>query len=100
MRFKIYAGLGGGFGGANYLYTGDYDSAKEALEDAYRCAVEEYQSYEGMHGILSWADCKEALQDDFTEDDIDEDEEMVNDYYTEEIEGWIDYFIEPADENE
>lgn len=53
MKYKIYAGLSGGFGGATYQKTEDYSSMDEALEDAYALAVEEYQSYEGCHGIMS-----------------------------------------------
>lgn len=56
MKYKIYAGLSGGFGGATYQKTEDYSSMDEALEDAYNLAVEEYQSYEGCHGIMSWDD--------------------------------------------
>lgn len=48
MKYKIYAGLSGGFGGATYQKTEDYSSMDEALEDAYALAVEEYQSYEGL----------------------------------------------------
>lgn len=51
MKYKIYAGLGGGFGGATYQMTEDYASIDEALEDAYNLSVEEYQSYEGMHEL-------------------------------------------------
>lgn len=98
MKFKIYAGLGGGFGGAHYICTKDYESEEEAMKDAYQLAVEEYQSYEGMHGVLSWEDCKEDLQDSWPETFIDD--EMVDDHYAEEIESWIDYFVEPATENE
>ena len=63
MKYKIYAGLSGGFGGATYQKTEDYSSMDEALEDAYALAVEEYQSYEGCHGIMSWDDCREDLID-------------------------------------
>lgn len=57
MKYKIYAGLSGG---ATYQKTEDYSSMDEALEDAYVLAVEEYQSYEGCHGIMSWDDCRES----------------------------------------
>ena len=59
--FKIYAGLSGGFGGANYHGTYEYESIDDALKEAYLLAEEEYQSYEGCHGILSYADCEEDL---------------------------------------
>ena len=48
MKYKIYAGLGGG---ATYQMTEDYATIDEALEDAYNLSVEEYQSYEGMHEL-------------------------------------------------
>lgn len=63
MKYKIYAGLSGGFGGATYQKTEDYSSMDETLEDAYALAVEEYQSYEDCHGIMSWDDCREDLID-------------------------------------
>lgn len=75
MKYKIYAGLSGGFGGATYQKTEDYSSMDEALEDAYALAVEEYQSYEGCHGIMSWDDCREDLIDsgfDYDDEAVDE----------------------------
>lgn len=87
-RFKIYAGLSGGFGGANYRFTDEYETEEEACLDAYNEAVEEYASYEGCHGLLDWGECKEALLEE-GEDITDED---VDDYYRAEIEGWIEYY--------
>lgn len=92
MKFRIFAGLGGGFGGAHYQGTFEYKSKEEAEQDAYEQAVEEYQSYEGYHGIMAWEDCERELMEFYypeipTEDDIDN-------YYTEEIESWIDYSVE------
>lgn len=92
--FKVYAGLGGGFGGAHYHGTYEYDSQEEALKDAYRLAEEEYQSYEGHHGILSYDDCLEDMResgwisDDMTDAEI---EDAVASHYLEEIESWIVY---------
>lgn len=91
--FKIYAGLGGGFGGANYMGTYEYDNEEEAYEDAYRLAEEEYQSYEGCHGLMDWYECKEDLAESFGYEPSDED---VNDHYREEIESWISYNVLPA----
>lgn len=50
-KYNLYAGLGGGFGGYQYHCTEDYDSREDAEETARELAIEEYQSYEGMHGI-------------------------------------------------
>ena len=97
--FKIYCGMGGSFGGARYNGTYEYANIDEATADAYRMAEEEYQSYEGCHGILSYADCEEDLQDSgFIDGDMSDDEieDMVYSHYREEIESWISYYALPA----
>lgn len=91
MKYRIYAGLGGSFGGATYQMTEDYTSIDEALEDAYNLSVEEYQSYEGMHGIMSWENCRE-------ESGFDYDDESVDSRYQEELESWLSYYVEPAED--
>lgn len=99
MWFKIYAGMGGSFGGANYQGTYEYNTLEEAERDAYRMAEEEYQSYEGCHGILSYEECEEDLRDsgfigeDMTDNEI---EEAVDNRYLEEIESWISWYVKPA----
>ena len=92
-KFKIFAGMGGGFGGPEYHMTEDYPSRDAAMKDAFDLAVEEYESYEGLHGILSWDDVYQELIDEDYIDTIDdaEVERMVDDAYQEEIEGWITY---------
>lgn len=54
--------------------TEDYATIDEALEDTYNLSVEEYQSYEGMHGVMSWEDCREDLE----ESGFDYDDESVD----------------------
>ena len=54
MKYASYAGLNGGFGGAIFQYVDDFDSEYEALDAAYDKAVEEYESYEGCHGLMDW----------------------------------------------
>ena len=94
IKYRIYAGLSGGFGGATYQGTYEYSTYKEAMRDAYRMAEEEYQSYEGYHGILSYEEVEEDLResgfigDDMTDNEI---EDCVSSYYLEEIESWIAY---------
>lgn len=91
--------MGGSFGGARYNGTYEYADIDEATADAYRMAEEEYQSYEGCHGILSYADCEEDLQDSgFIDGDMSDDEieDMVYSHYREEIESWISYYALPA----
>lgn len=97
--FKIYAGMGGSFGGAKYQGTYEYIDIDEATADAYRMAEEEYQSYEGYHGIMSSEDVEEDLRDSgFIEDDMTDDEiaDMIDYHYREEIESWISYYALPA----
>ena len=97
--FKILAGMSGSFGGTLYHGTYEYADEQEAYDDAYRIAEEEYQSYEGCHGILSYADCEEDLQNSgFIDGDMSDDEieDMVANRYREEIESWISYYVLPA----
>lgn len=90
LRYNIYAGLGGGFGGPQYMGTGEFESEDEALEVAYALAREEYESYEGYHGILDWYDV--AKENDL-DPDSEEDYYLINEYYDEEIENWIEYYV-------
>lgn len=95
-RFHLYAGLGGGFGGAHYCETIEAEDIDEAYEWAYGLAVEEYQSYEGLHGVMNWGDCYEDViesgfinEESMTKDEI---HDYVDERYQEEIEGWIEYY--------
>ena len=97
--FKIYCGMGGSMGGARYNGTYEYADIDEATADAYRMAEEEYQSYEGCHGIMSPTDVEEDLRDSgFIDDDMTDDEvaDMIDYHYREEIESWISYYALPA----
>lgn len=87
-KWAIFAGLGGGFGGANF--TGEvFTGTKEQAESrAYGAAQEEYDSYEGSHGLRS-------INDIMDEDGVDEEEAI--EIYNEERESWLDYWVEPYD---
>lgn len=91
MKFEIYAGLGGGFGGANYVETIEANTREEAEEYARQCAIDDYESYEGSHGILSRDDVFEDLIESFGEEPLEEDVDLR---YMEEVEGWIAYYVE------
>jgi len=87
-KWAIFAGLGGGFGGANF--TGEvFNGTKTQAESrAYGAAQEEYESYEGNHGLRSTSDIMD-------EDGVDEEEaEQIR---NEEMESWLDYWVEPYD---
>lgn len=91
MKFEIYAGLGGGFGGASYVETIEANTREEAEEYARQCAIDDYESYEGSHGILSRDDVFEDLIESFGEEPLEEDVDLK---YMEEVEGWIVYYVE------
>lgn len=95
-KFKIYSGLSGGFGGAKFDFEDYFENEDEALEEAYIRAIEEYQSYEGMYGIMSYEDCKEELFKTYGYASKEE----INEYYIEEVESWIEYFIEEVEEDD
>lgn len=83
-KFNIYAGLNGGFGGVEYIDTIEYDSYDEALDEARLRAIEIYESYEGVHGILSRDDVCEDLLESWNEEPSPED---IEERYIEEVEG-------------
>lgn len=95
MKYNIYAGLGGSFSGATYRGTGDFSSRESAEEMAYQYAVEEYEMYEGCHGIRSWTDIadEEGL-------DYEEDEYEINEIYEDEKESWMEYYVELTEEDD
>ena len=99
MKYNLYAGLNGGFGGANLVFKGaEYNDIKEATKAAYEYAVEEYQSYEGYHGLTSYNDIKENPED-YGLDENPEAED-VDEVYTEEVENWIEYYAIPTAEDD
>lgn len=84
-KYRIFVGLGGGFGGANEEGEYEFKDEEAALEYAYERACEVYDMYEGSHGLRSVGDI-------MYEDEIDE--ECAEDVYNEERDGWIDYHVE------
>ena len=96
-KFRIFAGLEGGFGGPNYVKTCLYKNKEDAEQDAYQYAIEEYESYAGLHGIRSLNDIAE-------EEDLDLDDERdlkeAEEIYNEDLESWIDFYVEEVKEGE
>jgi len=92
-RFRIRGALGGGFGGvknAEWQITHAKD-LDEAMEEARQLAIEEYESYAGMHGLREIGEIME-------QDGVDEDE--AQSIYNEEMESWLDFEAEPISEHE
>lgn len=94
-KYGIYAGLGGSFGGASLVDTVVCENETQANEVAREYAVEIYESYEGLYGLKSWDDVREDLM----ESGEDYDDGIVSEYYNEEVEEWLDYWVEPIDED-
>jgi hypothetical protein len=91
----------------------EYITAKDddaAVQYAYECAVEDYHSFEGLHGVLSETDiAEEMFADLYSDEDYDEfnlveltdsDWEDVMLRYQEEIENTIDYYAEEITKKE
>lgn len=101
--YNIYSGLSGGFGGYTYQCTEEFETREEAIERAREMAIEEYESYEGSHGVMNWNDVKEDYLDSEGRDYDDElsefDRECIDDMYQEAIEGWISYKVTTAEED-
>lgn len=81
-RYAIYAGVDGACP-LTLMYVDEYKNEADALRDAYYEAVELYESYAGYHGIMSWADCKEELQEELG---YEPKHEEVDEYYKEMME--------------
>lgn len=101
-KYNLYAGMGGSFGGAQFHCCEEYRTEEEASQAAYELAVEEYQSYEGMHGIASQKDITEEYCEENGVDEADltqEDKDFIYDSYLNEVEGWIEYYAVLASED-
>ena len=84
MKFAIKYALGGGFGGLSMdAELHDFDNLKEAEEYAYQMAVEEYESYGGLHGLTTI--------DEMMEENGITDEDEGLELYFQEIESCLCY---------
>ena len=88
MKFYIEYGCGCG---DNYMIIEAEDLAA-AENYAYEKAIEEYQSYEGLHGIM---DIEEVCEEFGIEDVASAEAEIA---YQEERESWLSYSAEEYDE--
>jgi hypothetical protein len=90
--YEIYSGVGGSFGGASYSFTVECETKSEADAIAEGAAFEDYESYEGMHGVSSFYDILEELKEEYPDYDDDLIGSMAADQYQEERENWIEYY--------
>jgi len=99
-KFKIYAGLSGGFGGAHFCEVYECGSQAEAEIYAREVAIEEYESYGGYHGLYTWDSMRQEIADDEYDGDIEAvDPEDVDMRMMEEVEGWLTYKVIPVQDN-
>ena len=99
-KFKIYAGLSGGFGGARYCGVYECADRDEAETYAREQAVEEYESYGGYHGLYTWDYMRQEIADNEYDGDIEQvDPEDVDMRLMEEVEGWLTYKIIPVQDD-
>ena len=99
-KFKIYAGLSGGFGGAHFCEIYECGSKAEAEIYAREVAIEEYESYGGYHGLYTWDSMRQEIADDEYDGDIEAvDPEDVDMRMLEEVEGWLTYKVIPVQDN-
>lgn len=105
MKYKIYAGLNGSFGGASHRYTENCETPTEAEELAYEEALEMYEQYAGLQGLKTFNDCVSEASQYMPRNKYDSDEDYQKDIEEEATEiynsirvGWIDYWAEEIGE--
>lgn len=72
----------------------EFSSKDIATQAAYDIAVEDYESFEGLHGIPDISDIMEDKEGYNLSEDASEDE--CWDVYYEQREGWLSYWAERA----
>lgn len=97
-KYKIYYGMGGSFRGGIEKDIVECLDSDEALEMARERAIEEYQSYEGLHGIRGYDEILEEIREESetwyfvpTEIEIEEEADRL---YQEEMDSWLEYGVE------
>ncbi|WP_409174426.1 hypothetical protein [Brevibacillus fortis] len=85
-EYRIYAGLGGSFGGAKFIDTLEFENEDEAADYAFDTACEEFERCAGLYGLASYKQIKEE-NPDLDDDDLDE-------IYNQERERWLSYKVE------
>ena len=84
MKYKVYAGMAGGFNDVCLRMVEEFKSRDEALRVAESYARDEFESYAGLHGVRDWDECL---------DEADGDEDLAQQIYEEEFEEWTDYYV-------
>ena len=102
-RFKLYAGMTGGFGGQEFQGIYEAPDQETAEKVAYELAVEQYQSYEGYHGIMDFEECYDDCKESgWITDDMDSVKvhEIVSEHYLNQIDSWVAYEAVECEDDE
>lgn len=97
MKYAIFAGLNGGFGGATYQHTDEFETYEDALDFAYGLACLMYDRLEGLYGLPNW----EAIRDELSKaygPDEEPSEDDIYELYIERRDNWLDYRVEEYEE--
>ena len=96
-KFKIYAGLSGSYGGAQYCGVYECADRDEAETYAREQAVEVYESYGSYNGFYTWDSMRQEIADNEYGGDIEQvDPDDVDMRLMEEVENWLTYKIIPV----
>lgn len=97
-KYKAYHGLGGRLGGAREYNIIEAENESQALEIAYKMAVEDYQSYEGMYKLETFYDVVNNYNNENPNDklnpNVDEEHNILEKIYLDKISRWLDYWVE------
>ena len=95
---KFFGTYGCSAAGSVYNIAIEARDAQSALKFCYDSAVEDRDSYEGLHGVKTWADIAE--DEGFTIGEMSQAEmEYIDGLYADSIESDIIYYVEPFDIN-
>jgi hypothetical protein len=72
----------------------EFNSKEDAQDEARMIAIDDYESFEGYHGIPDIGDIMEEMEDYGLDRDASEDD--CWDVYYEQRDGWLDYWVEEA----
>lgn len=101
IKYNIYAGLGGKFKntkmGPSLQMAREFADEAEARTFARDLAIGRYQYYEGSNDIFSWNQCKDYVMTHFPDEDWTFND--ITEFYEEEINYIIVYYVEKYEEN-
>ena len=92
MKFNIYAGLGGSFGGADLV--AENEEFKDQEEAELRAWEEACQIFDQYDGGCNWRDLDTIMEEDGCE------EEDALQIWEDERENWLEYYAVPSEIDE